>query len=107
MLASASWPSGKLPILEDAVTSRLPLFRQEAIEFQRQDRQWGRVVPLQPLPTRLMMWFITAAASAIVAFLFLAQYARRETVTGYLTPASETARILAPQQGTISAIYVE
>jgi len=89
------------------VTSRLSLFRQEALEFQRQDRQWGRVVPLQPLPTRLMVWFITAAASAIAAFLFLAQYARKETVTGYLTPASGTARIFAPQQGTISAIHVE
>ena len=89
------------------MTSRLSLFRQEALEFQRQDRQWGRVVPLQPLPTRLMVWFITAAASAIAAFLFLAQYARKETVTGYLTPASGTARIFAPQQGTISAIHVE
>ena len=107
MLAMASWPSGKLLILEDAVTSRLSLFRQEALEFQRQDRQWGRVVPLQPLPTRLMVWFITAAASAIVAFLFLAHYARKETVTGYLTPASGTARIFAPQQGIISAIHVE
>jgi membrane fusion protein len=93
--------------LEGVVTSRLSLFRQEALEFQRQDRQWGRVVPLQPLPTRLMVWFITAAASAIAAFLFLAQYARKETVTGYLTPASGTARIFAPQQGTISAIHVE
>ena len=54
-----------------------------------------------------MVWFITAAASAIIAFLFLAQYARKETVTGYLTPASGTARIFAPQQGTISAIHVE
>jgi membrane fusion protein len=84
-----------------------PLFRQEVIDFQQHHRQWGRVVPLQPLPMRLMVWFITVAAAAIIVFLFLAQYARKETVTGYLAPAAGTARIFAPQQGIISAIYVE
>ena len=83
------------------------LFRQEVVEFQQQNRQWGRVVPLQPLPTRLMVWFVTAAAAAVIAFLFLAQYARKETVTGYLAPAAGTARVFAPQQGTVSAVHVE
>jgi membrane fusion protein len=89
------------------VPSELPLFRQEVIEFQQHGRQWGRVVPLEPLSTRIMAWSVTAAVAAIVAFLFIVQYARKETVTGYLTPAAGTARIFAPQQGTISAIYVE
>jgi membrane fusion protein len=89
------------------VPAQRPLFRQEAVEFQQQGRQWGRVVPLQPLPTRLMVWFIATAAAVIVAFLFLAQYARKETVTGYLAPASGTARVFAAQHGTVSAIYVE
>jgi membrane fusion protein len=84
-----------------------PMFRQEVIEFQQHYRQWGRVVPLQRLPTRLMFWFITAAVAAVVAFLFIAQYARKETVIGYLTPASGSARIFAPQLGIISAVHVE
>ena len=83
------------------------LFRQEVIAFQQHNRQWGRVVPLQQLPTRLMVWFITAAAAAVAAFLFFAQYARKETVTGYLAPASGTARVFAPRQGTVSAVHVE
>ena len=29
--------------------ARRPLFRQEVIAFQQQDRQWGRVVPMQPM----------------------------------------------------------
>jgi membrane fusion protein len=87
--------------------SRRPLFRQEVVEFQQHGRQWGSVVPLQPLSTRLIAWFITSVVAAIVAFLFFAQYARKETVAGYLVPASGTARILAPQPGTVSAIYVE
>lgn len=89
------------------VPSHRPLFRQEVIEFQQQGRQWGHVVPLQPLSIRLTAWFIMAVVAAVVTFLFFAQYARKETVTGYLMPASGTARVLAPQPGTVSAIHVE
>jgi membrane fusion protein len=94
--------------MDHKVTSpRRPLFRQEAIEFQQHGQQWGQVVLLQSLPTRLMVWFIAATAAAIIAFLFLAQYARKETVTGYLTPTAGTARIFVPQQGTVAAVHVE
>jgi len=89
------------------VTTRRSLLRQEAIEFQHHHRQWGQVVLLQPLPIRIMAWSITAAAGLVVVFLLLAQYARKETVIGYLTPTSGTVKIFAPQQGTINAIYVE
>ena len=89
------------------VPSKRPLFRQEAVEFQQHNRQWGRVVPLQPLPTRLVVWFISAAAAGVIVFLFFAQYARKETVVGYLAPTFGMARIFALQQGTISAIHVE
>jgi membrane fusion protein len=89
------------------VPSERPLFRQEVVEFQRHNRQWGRVVPLQPLPTRLMVWSIAAAVAAIIVFLFVGQYARKETVAGYLAPAAGTARIFAPQQGIVSAVHVE
>lgn len=87
--------------------ARRQLFRQEVIEFQQQNRQWGRVVPLQPLSTRVMVWFITLCVSAVIAFMFFAQYARKETVSGYLAPAAGTARIFAPQQGIVSAVHVE
>lgn len=90
-----------------AVVRRRPLFRQEVIEFQQHNRQWGRVVPLQPLSTRIMVWCVFLVAAGAIAFLFLAQYARKETAPGYLSPASGTARVFAPQPGTISAVYVE
>jgi membrane fusion protein len=89
------------------VPSKRPLFRQEVIEFQQHNRQWGRVVPLQPLSTKLMVWSIFAAAAGVIAFLFFAQYARKETAPGYLAPVSGTARVFAPQPGTISAVYVQ
>jgi membrane fusion protein len=102
--------TGSLPQRSAAgadVPSRRPLFRQEVIEFQQYNRQWGRVVPLQPLSTRLMVWCVVAASACVIAFLFFAQYARQETVAGYLTPSSGTAKVFAARPGTVSAVHVE
>jgi len=85
----------------------LMLFRPEALQFQQQNRQWGQVAPLQPLSTKVLSWFIAAAVVLVLLFLFVGQYARKETVTGYLTPISGTAKIFASQQGTIKEIYVK
>jgi len=43
----------------------------------------------------------------MVAFLFVAQYARKETALGYLTPTKGTAKIFAPRRGTIREVHVE
>lgn len=83
------------------------LFRQDAIDFQRDHRQCGDVASLQPFSTKLVSWFITASAAAIVVFLFIAQYSRKETAVGYLTPTTGTAKIFAPQRGTIKDVHVK
>ena len=80
------------------MTSRRSLFRPEAVEFLHQHRNWGRVVLLQPVSTKILTWFLTMVVAAIVIFVSLAQYARKETVVGYLTPTSGTAKIFVPQQ---------
>jgi membrane fusion protein len=90
----------------EAVVSH-SLFRAEAIEFQQHHRQWGEVTLLQPLSTKIIAWFITIAVVAAIAFLFVGNYARKETVTGYLTPTAGTSKIFLPQQGTIREIYVK
>jgi len=46
------------------------------------------------------------AVALIISFLFLAQYSRKETVVGYLTPISATSKIFVPQLGTIREIHV-
>jgi membrane fusion protein len=89
------------------VPSQHLLFRQEAIDFQQHNRQWGQVAQLQSLSTKIIAWFIVAAVAIIVIFLFLAQYSRKETVIGYLMPTAGTAKIFAFQQGTIREIYVK
>ena len=83
------------------------LFRQEAVDFQQNNRQWGQVSLLQPLSTKIITWLIAASVALLVVYLFLGQYARRETVLGYLTPTAGTAKIFALQQGTIKESYVK
>ena len=61
---------------------------------------------LQPFSTKLLTWFIAASVGLIIAFLFVGEYARKETVAGYLMPTSGTAKIFASQPGTIKEIHV-
>ena len=90
-----------------SMASQLLLFRQEAIDYQRHSSQWGSPALLQPLSTKIVTWLILVAVAFAVTFLFLGQFARKETVRGYLTPAAGTAKIFASQQGTIKEIYVK
>lgn len=83
------------------------LFRAEAVAFQRDNRQWGQVTILQPVPTAITTFFILAAVALVAAFLYFGSFARKETVEGYLRPASGTAKIFATRTGTIEAIHVK
>ncbi|WP_046867601.1 HlyD family secretion protein [Microvirga massiliensis] len=89
------------------MTAKRSLFRQEAIAFHQRHRQWGEVVLLLPLSTKILAWSAVALVAVIFVFLFLAQYSRKETVAGYLTPATGTARIFAPRLGVIRAVHIE
>jgi len=88
------------------VAQQPSLFRQEAVDFQRHNREWGHVVLLQPLSNKIATWSITGVIALIISFLFLGQYSRKETVVGYLTPTSGTSKIFVPQLGTIREIHV-
>lgn len=81
------------------------LFRREAIAFQAR-RQLGEVVLLQPVPAKLLFWGLVAVLALIISYLVLAQYARKETVSGYLAPTAGVARILVPRAGTITLLHV-
>jgi membrane fusion protein len=87
------------------LNQRQSFFRQEAVDFHRQ-RQWGEVVPLQPLPAKALFIAVVVAVALIVGFLFHAQYARKETVVGYLAPPAGAVRVFAPRPGTIQSVHV-
>ena len=82
------------------------LFRQEAIDFQEQQRHWGDVALLQPVSIRVLAWGVTAIMVFSVTFLSLAEFARKQTVVGYLTPAAGTSKVFATRAGTTTAVYV-
>jgi membrane fusion protein len=89
------------------MATRPALFRQEAIDFVHQRQSWGEVVSLQPLSNRILSWTLAGLVVLILCFVSIAQYARKETVTGYLTPTSGTAKIFVPQQGFIKELHVK
>lgn len=82
------------------------IFRQEAIDFQQSARQWGELSLVQPMSSKLLGWMLVVAILCMAGFLFAAEYTRKETVLGYLTPTAGTAKIFAPQQGSIRAVHV-
>jgi membrane fusion protein len=89
------------------MATRPALFRQEAIDFLHQRHSWGEVVSLQPISSTILSWSLASLIAFILCFLSIAQYARKETVTGYLTPTFGTAKIFVPQQGFIKELQVK
>ena len=81
------------------------LFRSEALAHQRQ-RLYGDVSLAIPLPLRLLVLWIAAIAAGAVAFLAMADYARKETVSGFLRPDHGLIKIRSPRPGRVSAIHV-
>ena len=82
------------------------LFRPQALEFQKQYREFGQVGRLQPFSAKVLAWLLTIAVGALIVFICLAGYTRKETVAGYLAPALGTSSIFVPEQGTVTALNV-
>jgi membrane fusion protein len=82
------------------------LFRPEALEFQKQYREFGQVGRLQSSSAKMLAWLLTIAVGSLVVFICLAGYTRKETVAGYLAPALGTSSIFVPEQGTITTVHV-
>jgi membrane fusion protein len=81
------------------------LFRQEAIDAQR-EKFLGEATIARPVPT----WVFTVLAAG-VAFLLIAvalwgQYTRRERVEGYLALDTGAARVLIPDAGRVTELFI-
>lgn len=82
------------------------LFRTEALDYQKQYREFGQVGRLQPTTLKILAWFLIGAVGALLVFICVAGYTRKETVSGYLAPARGTAEIFVSQQGTVTSVHV-
>ena len=81
------------------------LFRSEALEFQR-TRTWAGTTTALPLSTWLLTGFFAGSVILAAIFLTFGTYGRKETVTGYLTPATGIAKVLPGASGTVTEVYV-
>ena len=80
------------------------LFRPEVLQFQ--NRKAGKIALLQPVSTKLLCWFLFGSVIALAGFASAAQYARKETVVGYLRPTTGTAKIFVSQKGVVKEVHV-
>lgn len=81
------------------------LFRQEALEFQRQ-RSLGEVVVVRPLSFRLLTALAALIAMAVIGFAFWGEYTRKTHVQGYLAPSMGLIKVYASEAGTLIEKHV-
>jgi membrane fusion protein len=81
------------------------LFRSEAVEFQHR-RAWSGATTAPPLASWIVTGFLAISVAAASAFLAVGSYARKETVTGYLTPETGVAKLLPSAPGVVAELYV-
>ena len=78
-----------------------PLFRPEAVEAQRQ--QWlGSVQLVRPLALSWLAAGAVCTVAAVGVFLSLAEYTRKATVMGVLTPDRGLMRLMPAAAGTVA-----
>lgn len=82
------------------------LFRQEALSA-RSDRLLGDVVIARPLAMRTLVLFLLLLCACIGALVASTTYARRATVSGYLSTAQGIVRINAGRPGIVDELLVE
>jgi membrane fusion protein len=83
------------------------LFRREAIEFQRGQHEFGEIMLLQPVSTKLLAWVLMVVVAVAIVFLCFAQFSRKQTVAGFLIPAGGTMKVFPTREGVVSDLYVE
>ncbi|WP_440876481.1 HlyD family efflux transporter periplasmic adaptor subunit [Thalassotalea sp. PLHSN55] len=83
----------------------MSLFRKEAVSHQS-ERLTGAITLAQPLSIKLTVLILVSVAVVIIAFLFSAEYSRKETVRGFLMPNKGVIKSFANQGGTIEKLWV-
>ena len=85
---------------QTAASDHLPLFREEALERFR-GAAWQPPLLTRPVSAWALAAFALIAAAAFVAFAATFEFARKEQVRGYLTPAGGWSRVTAKSFGVV------
>lgn len=86
-------------------SNRQHLFRPEAALASRQ-LNFGRILLAQPVSNYTLTLLLVVIAAAVAFFLAGGNYARKETVSGYLSPRQGLSRIYAARAGIIETVHV-
>ncbi|HYP70621.1 MAG TPA: anibiotic ABC transporter, partial [Variovorax sp.] len=81
------------------------LFRKEVLEAHVDSP--GSIALTTPLRTSLLIAAAVGAAMLVVAFLILAPYTRRASVTGQLVPTRGLVSVVAPTRGVLAELATE
>jgi membrane fusion protein len=89
----------------EATPAAQPLFRSEVL-LERQTPLLGKVL-LEPRASQAVLVRVSVALGiAVLAFLVFGSYARKARLSGVLVPVQGLARIVAPQAGVVTDIFV-
>ncbi len=78
------------------------LFRRQAVDHQRQRFHGAIVLTRSPWQTAVATFFVVLVL-ALLVFACTQGFARKESVSGVLTPAGGVLRLVAPQAGVVVA----
>ena len=81
------------------------LFRPEAITFQRDPLRSVEPLPASPT-TGPLTCLLAVMVCAAIGFLASGDYARKETVSGFLVPTVGVSKIFPPRTGLVTAVDV-
>jgi membrane fusion protein len=82
------------------------LFREQSVEFQRQ-RLHGEVVLLPKMSHTVIIFGLVVWVFIVFVWLITGNFARKETVTGWLEPTKGVVRIYPESNGLVNQIMVK
>lgn len=88
----------------DNETQQSQLFRQEALDYQK-NRWLGDALLISEIKPWIVMFGSVLIISLLLLFIIFAQYTRRINVTGEVISNPHAMNIFAPQQGFVAKIY--
>ncbi len=82
------------------------MFRANAVK-QQSARLDGEVIIAQPISTSLLTLILLGVVVAIVIYLSVSSFNRKETVVGYLKPDMGLAKVMSSRAGVVQQLYVD
>ena len=77
------------------------------MSFSAGSGNFGEIALLQPVSTKMLVWLLAVVVTIAIVFLGFAQFSRKQTVSGFLTPAAGTLKVFPNAEGVVSALYVQ